>query len=629
MSTSRQPKWRDKMPAVSRWLPAAARLSTLALLVFAVLFVAVRVAAPFVVSTGMVRSGIEEALSRWTGYKAEIKGAPVLEFWPTPRITLNQITIRQPEKSGNKLLGTIESLSADFSLLDAFRGHASFHEFHLLRPNLSLTRDENGLIDWSYAGQLAKAINGARQDGSGEVLDAKLEAEVGEITVEDGTLNIADLASGKVYHFEGVTADVNWPRLSSPMSAVLIARTSGQDLKLDFSSRSPLLIFGGKGADLKTSLTSSLMTAQFSGIGSISSLSALSGNIAVDIADVPALLKWSGKAIPGMESLKSFSIESDVLSAANGLRFNDVTLKLNDATATGVMDISTGRTNRSKLGGTLAFDAMNLKPFFDAFALRLAAGEENAPQDGGPLQKLDLDLRLSAKDMQLDPFRLKNVGASIIVSSNEAKFDIGDSQFEGGEMTAHLEATRGDFDGGGKLQVSIRGADFAALIERLQLKGPLPLATGSLDLSLKTQKPIWTTTAGDVTGEVVFHAGTGSIAGLDVEAIRRQAAQQKFFTLSSATGSTFAFTKADIAGEFSNGSAELRGVNIQGTTETLTLSGIIPYESNGLALSGSLQATDDANAADFPLLPFFVGGSWPEPVISPVPVFAKPAPGAQ
>ena len=188
---------------------------------------------------------------------------------------------------------------------------------------------------------------------------------------------------------------------------------------------------------------------------------------------MPALLTWSGKSIPGVETLRSFSIQSDIVSAANALRFNNVALGLNGANATGVMDVSVGANERPRLGGTLAFDHMNLKPFFDAFALRLAAGEAGAPQDGGPLQKLDVDLRLSTKDMQLPPFRLTDVGASIIVSSNEAKFDIGDSQFEGGEMTAHLEAMRGDFDGGGKLQISIRGADFAGLIERLQLKGPL------------------------------------------------------------------------------------------------------------------------------------------------------------
>ncbi|TVZ65131.1 AsmA family protein [Rhizobium mongolense] len=629
MGTSKQPKWRRKMIPVSRWLPGFARIATSLILFAAIIFVALRVAAPYLVSSGLVRSGIEDVLSKWTGYQAEIKGTPVLEFWPTPRITLNQITIRQPESSGNKLLGTIESLSADFSLIDAIRGSARFHEFHLLRPNLSLTRDQQGLIDWTYAGQLAKAITSARQEGGAEVLDQRLDATIGAITVEDGTLNVADLASGKTYHFEGVTADITWPRLSSPMTAVLIARTSGEDLKLDFSSNSPLLIFGGKVAQIKTALTSKLMTAEFTGIGGISGLAGLSGNMSVNIPDLPALLAWSGKSIPDVETLRSFSIESDIFSAANGLRFNEVVLGLNDANATGVMDISIGTNARARLGGTLAFDRMNLKPFFDAFTLRLAAGEAGAPEDGGPLQKLDVDLRLSAKEMQLPPFQLSDVGASIIVSSNEAKFDIGDSQFEGGEMTAHLEATRGNFDGGGKLQVSIRGADFAGLIERLQLKGPLPLANGSLDISLKTNKPIWTAGAADVSGQLAFRGNAGSIAGLDVEAIRSQAAQQKFFPLSAVSGRAFEFNRIDVAATLADGSAELRGVGVQGTDETLTLSGIIPYESNGLALSGSLQATDDAKKAVLPLLPFFVGGSWPNPVISPVPLINQQPPGVQ
>jgi AsmA protein len=600
------------------------RLSTIALLVALAIFVSLRVAGPYLISTGLVRSGIEDALSKWTGYRAEVKGQPILEFWPTPRITLSQISIRQKE-SGNKLLGTIESLSAEFSLIDAIRGRASFHEFHLLRPNLSLTRDENGLIDWTYQGLVAKAIAGVRQDGGRQVLDRKLDAKIGAITVEDGTLNVADAATGRTYRFDGVTADIGWRKLSSPMTAVLIARTNGQDLKLDFSSSNPLLIFGGKTAELKTSLTSSLLTARFEGLAGMSSFSGLSGNMAISITDLPALLAWSGKSLPGVAALRTFSLDADVLSAANGLRFNNVSLGMNDASATGVMDVSFASGKRPKLSGTLAFDQMNLKPLFDAFALRLAAGEGNGPPDGGALQKLDLDLRLSAKQAQMELFQLSDVAASIIVSTNEAKFDIGDSQFEGGDMIAHLEATRGDFDGGGKLQMSIRGADFAGLIGRLQLKGPLPLASGSLDLSLQTSKALWSAGPNDITGKVSFRADTGSISGLDVDAIRSHAAKAQFFPLSAASGHAFAFNKLTLAANLAGGTAEVHDARIEGPNEILTLSGVIPYESNGLALSGSLEATDPARATSFPPLPFFVGGSWPNPVISPVPAAHQPA----
>ena len=625
MGTSRHRRWRRKIGPVSRWLPAFARVSTVLLLIALGLFVALRVAAPYLITTGFVRSGIEDALSKWTGYQAEIEGSPVLEFWPTPRITLNEVTIRQPRESGDKLLGSIESLSADFSLIDALRGRTSFHEFHLLRPKLALTRDEKGLIDWSYAGLLARAISGVRYENGAEVLDPDLDAEIGAVTVEDGTLAVTDIGSAKTYNFDNVTADIAWPRLSGAISAVVIARLNGEDLKVDFASRQPLLVFAGKSAETRTSLTSNLLTARFQGIASIARLSAVSGNIAASIPDVPALLTWSGKSIPGIGTLKSASLESDIMSSGSGLRFNDLSLSLNEASATGVMDLSTVPGRRPKIGGTLAFDQMNLKPFLDAFALRLAAGEAKEISKGmrEPLQLLDIDVRLSARRAQMGLFELSDVGASMIVTGGEAKFDIGDSAFEGGELTAHLEATQRDFDGGGKLQLSIRDADFAALAERLQLKGPLPLATASLDLDLQSPKAIWTTGLADVTGRLHFWTKEGTIPGIDAAALRSQAAEKPFFPLSAAANGAFAFSRLDLQADFANGSAEIHDADIAGPAQTLTLSGVITYQSNGLALSGSLEATDPAKAVELPLLPFFIGGSWPNPVISPVPLFGN------
>ncbi len=618
MTTSRQPQWRKKIRPISRWLPNAAKFATIALLATLALFVALRIAGPYLISTSLVRSGIEEALSKWTGYSAEIGGRPIVEFWPTPRITLNQISVRQ-KQGEKKLLGTIESLSAEFNLIDAIRGKARFHEFHLLRPTLQLTRETSGVIDWTNEGLMARAISRVREEGGKQVLDRGLDAEIGTITVEDGTLNVADVASGKTYHFEGVTADVNWRKLSRPISAVLIARTSGQDLKLDFSSRSPLLLFGGKSAPFSASLASNLLTARFDGVANISHLFDLTGNVALNVPDLPSLLAWMGRSLPGVPTLKSLSIASDVASIGSGFRFNNTSLGINGTNAIGVMDITFTPGKRPKLGGTLAFDQMNFKSLFDAFALRLEAGEERGPPEGGPLQHLDVDLRFSAKQAQIEPFELSSVGASIIVSSYEAKFEIGDSQFEGGSLTAHLEATRGDFDGGGKLQLSIRGADFAGLVERLQLKGPLPLTTGSLDMSLQTSQPLWKANRDNVSGTVSFHALSGSIPGFDAEAIRKEAASADFFSLSAVSHRAFAFDRLDIAADIDNGAANVRGARIEGAREALTLSGVIPYQSGGLALSGTMSPIDPAQEGSAPPLRFFVGGSWPDPVLSPAP----------
>lgn len=615
MGTSRLPPRRIKIRPVSRWLPGVAKIATISLLIALAVFVSLRVAGPYVISTGLVRSGIEDSLSRWTGYNAEISGRPVIEFWPTPRITINKIAVRQKDEN-NKLLGTIESISAEFSLSDAFRGKASFHEFHILRPNLLLTRERDGTIDWTNDGQLAQAIGSAQEQNGEEMLEPALDADIGTITVEDGTLNVSDVASGKTYRFDGVTADIGWPKLSSPIGAVLIARTNGLDLKLDFFSRSPLLTFGGKTAPFRAALTSKLVTAKFDGVASIAHLFSLRGSMSVGIPDLPALLSWAGRSLPDIATLHAFQIDGDVISAANGFRFDNVNLGMNGSSASGAMDVTLVQGKRPKLGGTLAFDQINFKSLFDAFVVRLVAGEDNGPPEGGPLQALDLDLRLSAKEAELAPFKLSNVGASIIVSSNEARFDIGDSQFEGGALTAHIETTRGDFDGGGRLQMSIRGADFAGLIERLDLKGPLPLATGSLDVSVRTALPIWKAGPADVTGSIRLRAQSGSLPGFDSEAVRTEAAKTDFFALNAVSHRAFAFDRFDISADLDNGAAQIRGGRIEGPAETITLSGVIPYKSSGLALSGTIGATNPANDALYPALPFFVGGSWPDPVLS-------------
>lgn len=618
MRASRNRRWRRALRDVSRWLPPTARISAYIVATAVAIFVVFRVAAPFLISTGLVRSGIEDVLSKWTGYQANIEGAPVLEFWPTPRITLNQVTIRRPSPNGDTVFGQVDSLSADFSLVAALRGQAVFHEFHFIRPNLHLIRDDKGLIDWTNQGQLAKAIGNARAAGPGEALDTKLDAEIGSLTVEDGMLDLTDQASGNVYKLDGITADITWPRLSQALSAVVIARLNQQDLKLDFASAQPLLLFAGKNADVKATLTSKLINSSFTGNTNISNVSSMSGQLDLNAPDVPALLAWSGKHLPAARDLKNVSLNADVITADYGLRFNDLNFTLNDASATGYMDLSYSASGKPKVGGTLAFDRMNLSPIWSAFSLRLAA-DENTP--GGSqsdlLRRLELDLRFSAKQADFAPFHLNDVAASVLVSAGQAKFDIGDSQFEGGDLNARLQVTDRDFDGGGKLQVSIQNADFARLIDQLKLEGPLPLTSaGSLELSLSTSKPIWAAGAGDVTGSVRFSAGPGSLRNFDIIALRKLATQKDFFPLSEAAGRAFDFDSIAVDASVANGSAEVRSARIQGRDETMVLSGVIPYRTSGLALSGALEATDDSRADELPLLPFFVGGSWPDPVIS-------------
>jgi AsmA protein len=620
MRASKNNKWWLTMRSASRWLPTVARTTGIILLTILIVFAVFRATAPFLISSGLVRSGIERVLSEWTGYRAQIEGDPTLEFWPTPRVTLNQVTIREPTRNG-KVLGHVDSLSADFSLWSAIRGHARFHEFHFLRPTLYIRRDENGLIDWTNEGRLSKAIEQAEAtSGQGLSMRKDQDAAIGLLTIEDGSVEMTDERSGSIYKLNAVNADISWPRLSKALSAVILARFNGQDIKLNFDSAQPLLFFAGKNVDTTTSFVSPLISWTYTGITSISDYSALSGNLQLNVPNVPSFMAWSGQRMPAADALKNISLNANIAAIDNGVRLNNLSFKINDSTASGIMDLNYTKAGKPKISGTLAFDQMNLNPFLAAFSMRLAAETAfDALLNGNPLQRLDLDLRLSSNKAALGPFQFENIGASLLVAGGKAKFDIGDSSFESGSLTAHLEVAPGDFDGGGKLQISIRNADFGGLFTRLKLIGPLPMpSSGSLDLALSTTKPIWVANLSDVAGTLHFTSTAGSFREFDISAFRALATEKAFFRMSDIASTSFDFDSISLDASFAKGSAEVQNASVVGRNETITFNGVVPFRTNGLALSGAIEATSPSDADELPMLPFFIGGSWPNPVVSPV-----------
>ena len=60
-----------------------------------------------------------------------------------------------------------------------------------------------------------------------------------------------------------------------------------------------------------------------------------------------------GERLPGAAALQSISLDANVSTAAASLRFNDLSFQVNDATGSGVMDLSYGATGKPKISSTV------------------------------------------------------------------------------------------------------------------------------------------------------------------------------------------------------------------------------------------------------------------------------------
>ena len=588
-----------------------------------VLFAAVRIGFPFLIQTDTVGREIERTLEAWTGAEVDIGREPEFSFWPYPKVTLGNIRIVTADRTE---LARIEALSASFDLFGAVRGKPVFSDFDLLRPTIHVGWNAEGVFNWRHSGWLTQAIDATKSAPEGEAIPELPEERIGMINVVDGIVDV-DRAGTASYRITDINGDIDWSALRRPLDLNLSGVVNGEMTRWTFYCDQPLALLAGHNANVRTNLSADPTTVNFEGLANLSANAFVAGAMSLSTPSLGHLLAWQGKDIPSVGNLGHVNVEAKVTTAGYAAKLENLKLTLDNAQATGVLDVSMPPDGVPQVGGTLAFDRIDLRAFLSAFS-PLPGAENAAGIDTAFLHQFGMDVRLSAKSADFAPFSLQDLAAGMRIENGRASFDVGDSGFMDGRMTGRIALAEQGFRGGGRFQMSLSNVDIGAIVNTLALPGPLPSGRGSADFELSTDRPLWATTASDMSGQFKLAMGPGTLTHFNRQAFEERAAKNAFFNFSEASDGSFDFVRVDVAAKLDRGLAELTKAEVEGNEKLLTLSGMIPYRSGSVALAGTLsdRPQTDATAVVTPAISFFVGGSWPEPVISPVSILTGQQP---
>ncbi|MDE1159665.1 MAG: AsmA family protein [Neorhizobium sp.] len=604
--------------------PLGRRLIVVVAIIIAIV-VLFRIVAPFLISSSLVRDRMERAVEAWTGHDVTIGGTPDIRFWPEPRITLPDVTIRETDDANSRLLGSVRRVSASFDLLETLIGRPVFKNFHLSDPHVFVQRMPDGHLNWSDSGLLSQAVQKARPSGGQQALDTRLDVPIGAIRVRGGTLDVLNQADGRSFKVTGIDGDIAWHSLADPIHMTASARFGTQPITLDFSSPEPLLLLAGRDGRASAAMQSSLFEAKFDGLANLATHGFLSGDASLSTGDFPRLAKWTGAQFPGMSELKAISLQARVLTSDGALRFENLSFDIDGVEGTGIVDLVTPAGRPPRLTGTLALQNVNFLPVIQTAAPLLM---EDTAEAKALRNRLELDLRLSVKKATLGPFEIDEVALGLMNTQDQSRLDILDGDFAGGRLTGRFASIKEGANGGLAVRMALHSVDFASIIQQLSLQGPLPAARGSAELDVDIARPLTAEAWRNAKGSIHFTAGAGTISGLNLGTMRQLAAKSAYFSLSQASDGTLGFSGIDLNAALANGSADIRSSTITGTNDTIALAGVVPYLNNSLALSATVQpmaADGTTPASGRPPETYFIGGSWPNPVIWPISRPAQPA----
>lgn len=609
---------------LSRFLRS--KLLVRGLLCALIVVAAIRITFPFLVQTETVARGIERTLENWTGATVHVGRDAEFVFWPYPRVTLGDVRIIGGKDGVNTELASIDAIAATFDLLGAVRGEPAFSDFELVRPIIHVGWNAEGVFNWRHSGWMMQAIDATASAPAGQAT-GMTDERIGTISIRDGILDIAH-ADGGPHRIADINGSLTWPALRQRLELSLSGVLNGEMTHWSFSSGQPLALLAGRDATVRTSLSAKPTTVNFEGTANLSSRAFVTGALELATPSLSRLLAWQGKDIPAVGNIGQVNIEANVATAGYAAKLENVKLTLDNAQATGVLDIAMPPEGVPLVGGTLAFDRIDLRAFLTAFSPLPDTDPDTPTIDTAFIHQFGIDLRLSAKTADFSPFSLRDLAAGMRIENGRASFDIGDSTLLDGRLTGRIALAENGFRGGGQLQMSASNVDIGGIVSALALPGPLPSGIGSVDFELSTDRPLWATTISDMSGRFRLRMGTGTLTHFNLKAFEERAVRNAFFNVSETADGSFNFTRTDVEARLDRGLAELTKAEIESNEKLLSLSGMIPYRTGSVALAGTLaDRTQPGTAmAVTPPISFFVGGSWPEPVISPISILTGQKP---
>jgi AsmA protein len=597
-----------------RWLVwSAGALAVLAFFLYVV--------TPFVASTRIVRERIAFELSVWSGYQVSIEADPAIRLFPL-RAVLSGVQLKEWTSDGPPVLAADEIILS-LSPLDALLGDVSFSKMRIIRPVLRTEPTATGfhLPRLPGGGRMANAVKDAQVLTAASPDDPDVSMLPGDPfgTVEFFEGRILDAAddSELVTECSGI---LSWPRLDRPGSVRASGIWRGETVIIELASNEPMLLLAGGTAQMRVGFSGAPGNFDFDGTANLSDKPYFDGRGAFSTSSLRRMLEWSRADLGAQPDMNAVSMQGRVQGDGQRVKFDELALDVDGSSGTGVFELALSQPV-PVVSGTLAFQTIDLMTIMSAFIpVGAEADEPGAILDTGFTERLNLDLRLSAAQATAGSVSLADVAATAQIRDGFALFDISDARAFDGSVQAGARLDRKGNSTDVELSLRATDVDGAAFGTAAGLAGVVPRGRGGFSLLLKGPIDRWDTIANRLQGSLTASFTSGTIPDMNLQEFLTRLGSSDVFSLRSVANGTLAVDRVDLKAAVANNIAQLEQADIVSGPHLVRLSGVVSFAGRGLALRGTVSPSKTPeDAAVQPTGGFFVGGTWMEPFITPIP----------
>ncbi len=562
------------------------------------------VAAQTLVSADAVRRQVLSEIRAVTGLEPSLRGPATVSLFPFGSVSFADVTLGDAKKPAL----TAERLTAHLRFFPLLVGQVEIADVSLENPTIAIDLEANGSSNWSA---LIAALARSQKP------DAQRASAFSEMRITNGTVVLRDARAKITEMLDDVQVSLAWPSISKSFGATgrFIWHHEPVDANLTLGDFAAAL--AGNSSGIKLRLVSAPLKGAFEGTLSVKPTLKIEGTLAADSTSLRDALTWLGqKPLPG-GGFGHFAIKAQTDVVGDSIGLTGVNVDLDGNTAEGVLTYVTN--GRKMLQGTLAADTLDLSPYVST--VKLLTANQRGWSDGrislDGLNNMDLDLRLSAAKVILADAKLGRTAIGANLRGGKLTVSIGEAQAYGGVIKGSL--TLANVEAGVDVKSQLQFADVDLESALGQLFG-LHRLIGKGDMSVEVEgsgnSVLGVTRTLDGTAGLT--GSNGAVVGLDVAQLLRRLQRQPLSGGGDFRNGSTPYKKISVGLKIAKGTAKVQDMNIVGPTVTVALTGSASIPARDLDLTGTAKLIAVSRSEREPFeLPFFVQGSWDDPVMLP------------
>ncbi len=306
---------------------------------------------------------------------------------------------------------TTKSLVVSVKLLPLLSREVAVDRIALEHPVFNLEVDMDGRKSWDFAPpgrqsgiparlvRLAQAPAPTATDASPQPIDAGqtapaaapvsgptaaakvaalAEFSLGDVRIENGTVNYADARTGALQQVTAIDLQVGLPAISKPLDAKGNLTWRGERIDVDGQLTSLKSVLEEQPSNIVLKVRGRPLTASYDGAVSFKDALQAEGAAGIKTASLRDLAAWIGATLPPARGFGKFDIAGRVRAAGTAYTISDLTATLDGATAAGTAAIETSGT-RPAIKANLKLSELNVNTYLTAAAEAQPAAPASAP----------------------------------------------------------------------------------------------------------------------------------------------------------------------------------------------------------------------------------------------------------